>query len=300
MTSPTVSRVAAGIPTGGQFASQHRSESVVTLRPAPVEPGTRVLVHGTDPATITSEDNGTYLVTHDNGDLALLIDGQFTVPYLPEPDPAVVGGAAIAAIRSAFEDATFPQLCDLAEVMELNNADRKAFESAWTGLRHCELRSDDDASARLAAEDILDTAFPKYAHADLADYGADRAISAVHDAARAVADRHLIGQEPGWTQQAYEHLTAPWFAVFGPPHPDDAGRARPTKESLRTRNRLRHPSYPAFQADLARFDALFRERDAILEFEDGSRGVDGTKLPDGVLTTYGNLMQFGYVNGLIG
>ena len=31
----------------------------------------------------------------------------------------------------------------------------------------------------------------------------------------------LIGQRPGWDQDAYDLLTGPWRSVIGPVHPDD-------------------------------------------------------------------------------
>jgi hypothetical protein len=69
------------------------------------------------------------------------------------------------------------------------------------------------------------------------------ALSAAHNASRAVAARHLIGQEPGWTQDAYDRLTAPWAAVVGPAHPDDV-RCDLSRETLRRA----HPNYASFQA----------------------------------------------------
>ncbi len=37
----------------------------------------------------------------------------------------------------------------------------------------------------------------------------------------ALAARDLIGTVPGWDRDAYDLLTAPWTAAFGPVHPDD-------------------------------------------------------------------------------
>ena len=44
---------------------------------------------------------------------------------------------------------------------------------------------------------------------------------AVQDAALGLLCRDLIGQHPGWDQDAYDRLTGPWRQVIGPIHPDD-------------------------------------------------------------------------------
>ena len=60
-----------------------------------------------------------------------------------------------------------------------------------------------------------------------AAWGAARATTpdatwdATWDAARGLLLRDLIGQAPGWDQDAYDLLTAPWRDVIGPIHPDD-------------------------------------------------------------------------------
>jgi hypothetical protein len=45
--------------------------------------------------------------------------------------------------------------------------------------------------------------------------------NAARDAAVALLCRDLIGQSPGWDQDAYNLLTGPWRDVIGPIHPDD-------------------------------------------------------------------------------
>ena len=45
------------------------------------------------------------------------------------------------------------------------------------------------------------------------------------DAAWALLLRDLIGQCPGWDQDAYDLLTGPWRQTIGPIHPDDAPMA---------------------------------------------------------------------------
>jgi hypothetical protein len=45
--------------------------------------------------------------------------------------------------------------------------------------------------------------------------------NAARDAAVGLLCRDLIGQAPGWDQDAYNLLTGPWRDVIGPIHPDD-------------------------------------------------------------------------------
>ena len=49
----------------------------------------------------------------------------------------------------------------------------------------------------------------------------DFAWVAARDAALGLLCRDLIGQHPGWDQDAYDLLTGPWRDVIGPIHPDD-------------------------------------------------------------------------------
>ena len=49
----------------------------------------------------------------------------------------------------------------------------------------------------------------------------DAARDAARDAACGLLCRDLIGQYPGWDQDAYDLLTGPWRDVIGPIHPDD-------------------------------------------------------------------------------
>jgi len=53
------------------------------------------------------------------------------------------------------------------------------------------------------------------------DAALDAARGAAGDAAGALLCRDLIGQAPGWDQDAYNLLTGPWRQVIGPVHPDD-------------------------------------------------------------------------------
>jgi len=68
-------------------------------------------------------------------------------------------------------------------------------------------------AARVAARDALRVA------AQDATWVAVRV--AVQDAALGLLCRDLIGQHPGWDQDAYDRLTGPWRDVIGPIHPDD-------------------------------------------------------------------------------
>lgn len=54
-----------------------------------------------------------------------------------------------------------------------------------------------------------------------------------------------------------------------------------------------------FNADLARFDKLFTDADALVTYDDGFVGIDQTKVPASALRSYNLLIQFGYANGLI-
>ena len=51
------------------------------------------------------------------------------------------------------------------------------------------------------------------------------AREATWDTAWALLVRDLIGQHPGWDQDAYDLLTGPWRQTIGPIHPDDAPMA---------------------------------------------------------------------------
>ena len=51
------------------------------------------------------------------------------------------------------------------------------------------------------------------------------AWAATRGAAWALLVRDLIGQHPGWDQDAYDLLTGPWRDAIGPIHPDDAPMA---------------------------------------------------------------------------
>ena len=59
-------------------------------------------------------------------------------------------------------------------------------------------------------------------------------------------------------------------------------------------------SNQAFTADIARFDAMFTEADAIrTDPTDGFRWIDESKVPASAVSAYRLLMQYGYANGLM-
>ena len=73
-------------------------------------------------------------------------------------------------------------------------------------------------TARVAAWDAaLYAATPGAAR----DAARDAARGAALGATWGLLLRDLIGQRPGWDQDAYDLLTGPWRSVIGPVHPDD-------------------------------------------------------------------------------
>ena len=74
-------------------------------------------------------------------------------------------------------------------------------------------------TARVAAWDAALYAATPY------NRGWDAAWDAALGAAWALLLRDLIGQHPGWDQDAYDLLTGPWRQTIGPIHPDDAPMA---------------------------------------------------------------------------
>ena len=60
-----------------------------------------------------------------------------------------------------------------------------------------------------------------------------------------------------------------------------------------------HMTTKTFDADLARFDAMFTKADAIRTESDGFQWIDQSKVPASAVSAYRMLMQFGYANGLV-
>jgi len=108
-------------------------------------------------------------------------------------------------------------------------------DTAWDAARRDAARRDAarrDAAriaawrAAVALDAARDAAWVAAVALDVAratawDAALDAARGAAGDAAGALLLRDLIGQAPGWDQDAYDLLTGPWRQVIGPVHPDD-------------------------------------------------------------------------------
>ena len=55
----------------------------------------------------------------------------------------------------------------------------------------------------------------------------------------------------------------------------------------------------AFEADMARFDKMFADANAIMTTDDGFAYIDQSKFPADIIDTYWNLVSYGYANGLL-
>ena len=130
----------------------------------------------------------------------------------------------IAAIATQMRHVTEAQIADVSMIRTTLS------EGAWSRDRSnattalFNLSPDDGQD-----EDLDDTARELYAEriAAYAHRVNDQptewyaTLSAAEEAARALANRHLIGAVEGWDQDAYDTLTRAWSTVFGPVHPDD-------------------------------------------------------------------------------
>ena len=54
-----------------------------------------------------------------------------------------------------------------------------------------------------------------------------------------------------------------------------------------------------FANDLARFNVMLNDLDAVVTFPDGFVGIDPTKAPAELLEAYCHLVSYGYANGLL-
>ena len=54
-----------------------------------------------------------------------------------------------------------------------------------------------------------------------------------------------------------------------------------------------------FAADAARFDAAFRNADALVTTDDGFTYIDESKVPASLVRSYCRFVQYGAANGLI-
>lgn len=127
-----------------------------------------------------------------------------------------------------------------------------------------------------------------------------RARTAAQDAMLALSARHLVGQMPGWTQEAYDHLTRPWSNDITLAHPDD--EVEPESWEL-----LPVPSASlkrTFDNDLQKLNEVIEKKGALIIVEGPGeapwRGVDEAKLGPKLTEMYQRLQQFGYAQGLIG
>ena len=103
-----------------------------------------------------------------------------------------------------------------------NDARDAAWDAAWYAARDAAW-----LAARVAARDAA-----RVAARDAAWLAARVAAwGAALDATAGLMCRDLIGQYPGWDQDAYNLLTGPWRRTIGPIHPDDA----PMSDYLRGR-----------------------------------------------------------------
>ena len=93
-------------------------------------------------------------------------------------------------------------------------------EADWGAALHAARATARAAALDAALDATLDAALDAAGDAagDAAQFAAQFAAL---DAASALLCRDLIGQVPGWGQDAYDLLTGPWRDVIGPIHPDD-------------------------------------------------------------------------------
>ena len=92
--------------------------------------------------------------------------------------------------------------------------------AAWVATRsdtRVATRSDTRGAAWGAAREAIWGTTPGAAQ--------DAARGVAWGVARGLLLRDLIGQHPGWDQDAYDLLTGPWRSVIGPVHPGDAPMA---------------------------------------------------------------------------
>lgn len=168
------------------------------------------------------------------------------VALVPAPtnDSAVAGAAltpgAIGSVRDKLATISEDDLTRIVHAYREHRSydTRDAHDAAWWSIhsmaeREAELTALDGRDGsdidvvnpnRAAADAIYDDAY--WQARQKGDDFRDEyftAMSAANDAAVALVYRWKIGREdcPGWTQQAYDHLTTPWNAVFGKVHPLD-------------------------------------------------------------------------------
>jgi hypothetical protein len=136
--------------------------------------------------------------------------------------PHKIGATAVRVLREIEAHRVFgPQGVQVAALIErcvtLTADDVRRLGATRDAARDATLGTTWDAAwdaTRVAA---------RVAAWDTALYAAagDAARDAALGAAWGLLLRDLIGQYPGWDQDAYDLLTGPWRQVIGPIHPDD-------------------------------------------------------------------------------
>jgi hypothetical protein len=142
--------------------------------------------------------------------------------------PHKIGATAVRVLREIEAHRVFgPQGVQVAaciercatltadEVSRLNAAWDAAWGTTWGTTWDAALYAATRGATRDAAWDAA-----LYAATRVATRGA-AARDAALGAAWGLLLRDLIGQYPGWDQDAYDLLTGPWRQVIGPIHPDD-------------------------------------------------------------------------------
>jgi hypothetical protein len=149
-----------------------------------------------------------------------------------------VGATSVRVLREIdAHGALGPQGVQVAAIIErcatLTADEVSRLNAAWDAARGTARGTTWDAAwdatrvaARVAAWDAAWDATrvaARVAAWDAALYAAAR--DAALGAAWGLLLRDLIGQHPGWDQDAYDLLTGPWRDAIGPIHPDDAPMA---------------------------------------------------------------------------
>jgi hypothetical protein len=137
-----------------------------------------------------------------------------------------VGATSVRVLREIdAHGALGPQGVQVAAIIErcatLTADEVSRLNAAWDAARGTARGTTWDA-AWDAAWDATRVA-ARVAAWDAALYAAAR--DAALGAAWGLLLRDLIGQHPGWDQDAYDLLTGPWRDAIGPIHPDDAPMA---------------------------------------------------------------------------
>ena len=135
--------------------------------------------------------------------------------FMDDAHPYKIGARSVRVLREIEAHRVFgPQGEQVAALIErcrtLSVAEVNRLTAAWNAAARGRTRG-------AAAGAALGPAAARGAAWATARDAAD----AARDAAAALLCRDLIGQAPGWDQDAYDLLTGPWRDVIGPIHPDD-------------------------------------------------------------------------------